>query len=329
MTLQRIVQEVRNFSGITRKKGIGEVLKTLAGVSDFGRTMIGPGDDAAVLEAGDRYLLLATDGIVPFLIRKDPYQAGRSSVLVNANDIYAMGGRPIAMVNIISGLSGSELAEVLRGMREECQRLCIPMVGGHFIPEDDTLSLVVSVLGEAKAILAGSSAMPGDDIVLAIDLDGRRWGDFIANWDSHYRKSKDKLCGDLEVLVSLAEEGLCSGARDVSMSGILGTIAMLLEASCTGGWVDLERLEVPSCYEPADWYKVYPSYGFVLTATPQNTQECIARFHTRGIWARAIGSVEPGQRFLLRSKGESAVLYDFSKDSVIGMTMEKRHHEPG
>jgi len=28
LTLHRIVQEVRNFSGITRKKGIGEVLKT-------------------------------------------------------------------------------------------------------------------------------------------------------------------------------------------------------------------------------------------------------------------------------------------------------------
>jgi selenophosphate synthetase-related protein len=325
VNLQRIIKEVRDCPGITRKQAIGEILEALAGVSDFGRTLIGPGDDAAVIDAGDRYLLLATDGILPFLVRKDPYLAGRAAILVNANDIYAMGGRPIAMVNMISGLSGQELKEVLRGMREECERLCIPMVGGHCIPEDDSLALVVSVLGEAKAVLRGSSARPGEDIVLAIDLDGCRWGDFILNWDSHYRKSTERLCDDLEVMVSLAEEGLCGSARDISMSGILGTIAMMLEASGTGGWVDLDRIEVPALFRPEDWYMVYPSYGFVLTTKAVNTGECVARFHNRGIWAGRVGRVEAEKKFWVHSGGESAILYDFSRQGI--MRMARREEE--
>ena len=317
MNLQGIIQKVRDFPGIKRKQAIGEVLEAFAGMSNLGRTRVGPGDDAAVLEAGDRYLLLATDGILPSLVRKEPYLAGRASVLVNANDIYAMGGRPIAMVNMIAGLSGHGLNEVLRGMREECARLSIPMVGGHLMPGEDPLCLAVSVLGEAKALLTGSSARPGDAIVLAIDLDGRRWGDFILNLDSHYRKSKEKLCGDLEVMVSLAEERLCSAAKDVSMSGILGTVAMVLEASGVGGWVDLDSIQVPAGFTPAEWYLVYPSYGFVLTTDAENTHECIARFHDRGIWAARIGSVKSQKMYLVHSNGETAVLYDLSREGVI------------
>jgi selenophosphate synthetase-related protein len=273
-----------------------------------------------VLVASDRYLLLATDGILPSLVKKAPYQAGRAAVLVNANDIYAMGGRPIAMVDTITGLSGQDLSEVLRGMREECQRLRIPMVGGHLIPEDDSLCLVVSVLGEAKAVLSGSSARPGDDIVLALDLNGCRWGDFILNWDSHYGKSQEKLRGDLEVMAVLAEEGLCATARDISMSGILGTIAMMLEASGTGGWVDLDRIEVPATYTPEDWFLVYPSYGFVLATEPQNTFDCVARFHTRGIWAGQVGRVEAEKKVWVHSHAETAVLYDFSQHRIIGVS---------
>jgi hypothetical protein len=52
----------------------------------------GPGDDDAVLPDGTGYLLLAADGIFPVPVMQDPAPAGRAAVLVNANDIYAVGG---------------------------------------------------------------------------------------------------------------------------------------------------------------------------------------------------------------------------------------------
>jgi selenophosphate synthetase-related protein len=316
--LRELVETLRAYPGVSRKRAIGEVMRALEGVTDFGRTLRGPGDDAAVLQAsGKGFLLLATDGILPSLVAHAPREAGRAGVLVNANDIYAMGGRPIAMVNTLAGLSGRPLQEVLSGIREECLRLRIPMVGGHLIAEEGSTCLVVSVLGEAKALLLGSGARPGQALVLAVDLDGRRWGDFILNWDSHYRKTSEKLSGDLEVMVGLAEDGICSAARDVSMCGILGTIAVLLEASGVGGEVDLDAIEVPQGISAEDWYRVYPSYGFVLAAEKRYAAECLARFRDRGIWAGEIGQVGNGTKLAVRSRGETEVLYDFSTDSIL------------
>lgn len=317
--LKELVEILRAFPGVSRKRAIGELTRALVGVTDFGRTLIGPGDDAAVLQASEKgFLLLATDGILPSLIARAPREAGRAGVLVNANDIYAMGGRPIAMVNTLGGLSGRPLREVLAGIREECMRLRIPMVGGHLTADEGSPCFVVSVLGEARALLPGSSARPGQVLVLAMDLDGRRWGDFILNWDSHYKKTSEKLSGDLEVMVGLAEDGICTAARDVSMCGILGTIAVLLEASGVGGEVDLDAIEIPQGVSAEDWYRIYPSYGFVLAAEKRYADECLARFRNRGIWAGEIGRVWTGTRVTVRSRGQTEVLYDFSTDSILG-----------
>ncbi len=317
MNLCRLVTTLRTFPGITRKRSIGEVVCGLQGVTDFGSTLIGPGDDAGALLSSGRYLLLATDGIVPSLLRLAPREAGRASVLVNANDIYAMGGRPLAMVNSIGGLSGRPLTEVVAGMREECLRLGIPMVGGHIIPEQESLCLVVSVLGEAKALLRGTTAQPGQAIVLAVDLDGTRWGDFILNWDSHYKKTSEKICGDLEVMVSLAEDGLCRAARDVSMCGIVGTVAMMLEASGVGGSVDLDAFEVPKGLLLEDWLRIYPSYGFVLSVEDRYVEACSARFTARGIWAGRIGCVHAERKLYLSSGNANEILFDFTIETLL------------
>ena len=59
------------------------------------------GDDTAVIELPEGNLLLATEVIYPPLVEAAPYLAGRSAVLANVNDVYAMGGYPIAIVDTI------------------------------------------------------------------------------------------------------------------------------------------------------------------------------------------------------------------------------------
>ncbi len=66
-----------------------ELLSRLA-IDDV-RVKVGPavGEDAAAIDRGDHYLLLAADPIT-FL----PQRIGWYAVQVNANDIAAMGGKP-------------------------------------------------------------------------------------------------------------------------------------------------------------------------------------------------------------------------------------------
>ncbi len=77
------------------------------------------GEDAAVIEHnGGEALLLAADGIWSRLMDADPYWAGYCSVLVNIHDIAAMGGRPLAMVDIFSISKTTVQEQVVKGMHD-------------------------------------------------------------------------------------------------------------------------------------------------------------------------------------------------------------------
>ena len=76
------------------------------------------GEDAAVIDDGEEVMLLAADGIWSKLMDVDPEWSGYCSVLVNVHDIAAMGGWPVAMVDVLS-VDDQEVAErVLRGMKK-------------------------------------------------------------------------------------------------------------------------------------------------------------------------------------------------------------------
>jgi selenophosphate synthetase-related protein len=317
MTPTSLVEELHRFPGIRRKQAVGRVLGALGDVWDMGETLMGPGDDAAVIRSrGDGYLLLAADAIVPLLIERNPYQAGRAVVLVNVNDVYAMGGKPLAMVSLLAGLSEEMEQEVCRGMRDECRRLGVPLVGGHVSPEGDSPYVAAGILGEARSLLADRNARPGQAVVLAMDQRGERWGDYLLNWDSHRAKDRETLAADLGVLCVLAEEGLAAAAKDVSNAGIVGTLAMLLEPTRLGACVDLERIRVPSPFTLLEWLKVYPSFGYLLTADMDKVPAVIERFRERGIWAESLGTTDASGVLRLRSGVEEAVFIDFSQRSI-------------
>lgn len=318
MNLSEMAKELSGFPGIQRKGWVGKCLKAMEGAWSFGDVLLGPGDDAGVIRAADgSYLLLAADGIVPQLVTQHPSRAGRAAVLVNANDIYAMGGRPLAMVNVMAGMDERQMEAVSQGIREECARLRVPMVGGHVSPEGTTPFLAAGVLGTAKVLLADRGARQDQDILLAVDLRGERWGDSLLNWDSHVRKDAETLCGDLGILCGLAEEGLCSAAKDVSNAGILGSLAMMLEDARLGAAVELGRIAVPDSFELTDWLKVYPSYGFLLVCDPESKSVALDRFRQRGIWAEQIGRTDDSRALRLTWKGEEAVLFDFSRAGIL------------
>jgi len=100
-SLKDIINEIKRYPGITRKKNIHLITDELQSVKNFGDIIADFGEDAAVIKSGDEYLLLAVDGIWSGLIEANPYNAGKASIMVNINDIYAMGGRPIALINVI------------------------------------------------------------------------------------------------------------------------------------------------------------------------------------------------------------------------------------
>ncbi len=105
MNVADLVAALRETRGFRHKTDIAGVMSSLArhlprGTSDPAQA-VAIGDDCAAIADGDGYLLFAIEGMVSDFVRDMPWFAGYSSVMVNVSDIYAMGGRPIAVVDAL------------------------------------------------------------------------------------------------------------------------------------------------------------------------------------------------------------------------------------
>ena len=117
------------MKGSGEKHSIGEMVRALK--IDAPHVVASFGEDAAVIRHNDEALLLAADGIWSRLMEADPYWAGYCSVLVNIHDIAAMGGHPIAMVDIFSIAKTTVQELVVKGMHDASAQFGVPIVGGH------------------------------------------------------------------------------------------------------------------------------------------------------------------------------------------------------
>lgn len=283
------------------------------------------GDDAAAIEVEDGYLLLAAEVMFPPFVQSHPYLAGNYSVLANVNDIYAMGGRPLALVDVVLAPNVEDAAELLRGLRDGCSRYGIALVGGHITANGDVSSLAACILGRAKRILSSFDARPGDVLLHATSLRGRFHTQFPF-WNCSEHLSDEELRRDLGILPALAEEGLCDACRDVSMAGVLGSTLMLLEPSGVGAEIDLAAIPKPAeaSGRLLDWLMAFPSYGFVLSVRPENVAPVQAAFHAHSIACAAIGVVTGSQRVILRDGDQQADLWDLGSEPFIGFSPIQR-----
>src|SRR5690606_8981239 len=125
----KIATAVQEYERFKRKRSIGAMVRPIR--IDAPTVLASFGEDAAVIEHGQDVLLLAADGIWSRLMEADPYWAGYCSVLVNIHDIAAMGGRPIAMVDVFSIADRAICDQVLAGMREASLQFGVPIEIGR------------------------------------------------------------------------------------------------------------------------------------------------------------------------------------------------------
>ena len=321
MELHDIISDIRNYPGITRKRDIGRLAEMLQGGGGAGRStrvVTGFGEDAAAIAYGDHYLLLAAEGMWPRFINAEPYAAGKAAVTASVNDIYAMGGRPLAMVNVLSVATGEQRDRVMEGVCKGCEKLMVPMVGGHLNPDAGEVSLSVSILGAARSLLQSTNARAGQKIVLAVDLNGERGQcTSVTSWDVHSGKTPEYLVERLSLLPHLAEAGLCRTAKDVSNGGIVGTLSLLCEYSGAGALLDLDAVPRPPHMDLLAWIKAF-LYGFLLGVDEPALSACLDAFRQKGITAAVIGEIRAERRMILRFQGDEATLFDFTRESLTG-----------
>jgi len=139
---------------------------------------VGPGDDAAVVDAPDGRVVVSTDMLVEGrhfrLDWSSAYDVGRKAIAQNAADIEAMGARPTAFVVALGApatTSAAQVAELGDGMWAEADTLGAGIVGGDLVASEHWVVSVAALgdLGGRPAVLR-SGARVGAVIAVAGDL---------------------------------------------------------------------------------------------------------------------------------------------------------------
>ncbi len=323
MNIEQLAENLRNFEGVTRKKPIADIVKIFETVrSEYGEIIDDFGDDAAVIDIGtDEVILFASDAIWGRIVNKSPWWTGYTSVVVNVNDISAMGGRPLAMVNVMSSSDPQSTEEIMRGIRDGIKKFGVPMVGGHMHPDTPYNSLAVAIIGIAKkdCIIRSDSSDPGDVIIVAYDMDGRVGKNSPYSWDTTSFKEADVVRRSFMVMQEIGEKGLVTAGKDISNPGTIGSLGMLCEVSRVGASVDISKIPVPENVDFEQWLKIYPATGYIVTAREEHSAECIEVFENSGLKAAAIGHINDTRIIDIYDLNAKAVVFDLRNDTITGI----------
>ena len=249
------------------------------------------GDDCAAIPDGQGgHLLFASEGIVPSFLNADPWFAGYSAVLVNISDICAMGGLPMALTDVVWLKDQADGVEIWEGMKAASEAYGVPIVGGHTCYRSSERHLAVSILGKAKSLLSSYQAIPGDRLLMAVDLNGKYY-DPYPFWNASTSALSSQLQTNMRLLHQIAEKGWSKSAKDISMGGIIGTLAMLMHTSQVGARLTMDDIPKPGHVGWGKWLISFPSFGYLLTAKQENVNEIKQLFHEQNIACEDIGEI--------------------------------------
>ena len=207
------------------------------------------GDDAAVYRLADgRALVVTLDFFTPIV--DDPYDFGRIAAANALSDVYAMGGRPLFALNLLSfprGLLDEGLAEeIIRGGAEKAAEAGIPVLGGHSIDDAEPKYGMVAV-GEVDpdGMLANDGARVGDDLVLTKPL-----GTGIVATAVKAGKCPPGLLSDAVEWMARLNRGAAEAARavgahaatDVTGYGLTGHLGIMARASGVSARIEAARV---------------------------------------------------------------------------------------
>lgn len=223
------------------------------------------GDDGAPVPGTD--VVACCDAIVPAMVERDPEWAGWAGVLVNVNDLAAMGATPVGLLDAVGARDASFAYRVLSGVRAAADAYGVPLLGGH-TQLDVPAALSLTALGRTAHPVPAGGGRVGHAVRLTADLGGGwRPGYRGRQWDSTTSRTRPELAAMIGAIGPAAAHRPAA-AKDVSMAGIAGTLGMLAEASGTGAVLDVAAVPRPDGASAGDWFTCFPGFGLLTADVP-------------------------------------------------------------
>lgn len=245
-----------------------------AGLEQSSTTILGPGDDAAVLRMqGD--MVVTTDLLVEgvhFRRTWTPaHRLGRKAVAVNVSDVEAMGAVPTSIVVALAfpaTLEETWVSTFSAGVRDECARAGVNLVGGD-LSSSEHIVICVTAMGELQGQppVTRAGARPGDVVAVCGNL----------GWSSAGLTVLQRGFGSPKELVlehqcptvpygqgRMAAQCGATSMMDVS-DGLLADLAHVATSSRVAINVDSEAFTVPDAVARVCAATGTSPLGFILT----------------------------------------------------------------
>lgn len=197
----------------------------------------GVGDDAAVIDAGNRQTLITTDllleGIHFDLTYVPMKHLGYKAAVVNFSDIFAMNGRPQQLtvsIGVSKRFSVEDLEALYAGIQLACHQYGVDLVGGDTSASMTGLTLSVTCIGDAEKseIVYRNGAKENDLICVSGDLGAAYMGLQLLEREKTVFKGETEFNPDFSGKEYLLERQLKPEARgdvvaELRSQGILPT----------------------------------------------------------------------------------------------------------
>jgi thiamine-monophosphate kinase len=235
---------------VGEKAAVADLIKLAGGCGG-----IGPGDDAAAVDLGDRYLVITTDMIarhthVPDVMTAK--QVGWTVAAVNYSDVAAMGAIPLCFVVSMGFPRETDISyvmDVARGIKECSEMVAADYVGGD-TKECTEMALSGTAIGTVRkdGILLRSGAQNGDLLAMtgSAGLAGAGFADL--RLDTHHPRARKAL---LEPVPRVKEGALLSASGAVTAcmdtsDGLASSIHELSRASGVSFLLNWDSIPIPN-----------------------------------------------------------------------------------
>jgi thiamine-monophosphate kinase len=230
----------------------------------------GVGDDTAVIDAGDHYLLATKDLLIEgihFDMAYTPLRhLGYKSVVVNLSDIAAMNGTPkqiLVGIAVSNRYSVEALTDFYEGMYAACERYKVDLVGGDTTSSQAGLFISVTALGTVKKdeVTYRNTAKPNDLVCVSGDLGGAYMGLLLLEREKEVFKKDPTMQPDLaghdyilqrqlkpeprfDVLEQLRKAGIKPTAMIDISDGLASELLHICKGSKTGCNIYEEKIPI-------------------------------------------------------------------------------------
>jgi len=303
------------------------------------RVLSGPGvgEDAAVIDMGDRVLVAKGDPITGA-----EGNIGWLSVHINANDIASTGARPLWFVCIAllpEDADESMLKGIMDDIHEACLEVGASLVGGHTetTPGLDRPILAGFMMGEAQRdrYVTTGGARPGDLIILTKGAGIEGTAVIASDLREHLKgKVDDRVVERGAAMVrwisvvpeamKAVEAGSPNSLHDPTEGGLINGLWEMAEAAGVGLRVDRASIPIPDETRQicgalgVDPLRLLGSGALLITAQPGEAEKIMEALTKEGIKASVIGEVTPLSegRLLVDEKGSHESIEAVDQDEI-------------